>query len=72
MTFVIEKGIPMPTSSGRDKSGIASVLRSMEVGDSIMSTEKNRSNLQNYAKRIGVKVVGRKMETGSVRFWRVE
>lgn len=64
----IDKGIPMP--EGWSKFG--NTIREMEVGDSVLLTDqRDVSNLQSSAKRIGLRMTSRKVE-GGWRVWRIK
>lgn len=65
--FKIENGVPMPDRYNR--GSIASLLRSMEVGDSCVIPRRS-SNLHSCAKRVGMKVATRKVSETEVRIWR--
>jgi len=72
--FTIEKGIPAPRPHIR--GGFISILRKMDIGDSVLvpRPERNRvlSNAYHAASKTGMKVVSRKNSDGSVRLWRIK
>ena len=67
----IDKGIPMPERrSGWGKFG--NTIREMEVGDSVLVTNKNDiCNLQMQGRRLGLVMSSRKVE-GGWRVWRMK
>lgn len=76
MTFVIEKGIPIPTVDGRSKTGITAVLRAMDVGDSVFVQPAQatgaRSVMAAINKRTEKRFVARSVEDKAIRIWRTE
>lgn len=70
MTYVIEKGVPLPANFRRDRYPFGA----MEVGDSFaVPTRKVRaaiSSASQHGKRTGRKYVSRKSDDG-IRIWRV-
>lgn len=76
MSFVIEKNIPIPTTDGRTKSGLAAVLRAMEVGDSILVPPENAVSARRMAyvanKKTDKRFVSRPMDGRALRIWRVD
>lgn len=69
----IEKGIPFV---GHRTSGLSSLLRRMEAGDSVfldsgINVRSTRANLGKYGKKLGKKFVIRKV-TGGHRLWCIE
>lgn len=67
MSFVIEKGVPIPVGF---TAGITGILRSMEVGDSFVIASHHRGRLHADAGRLGIKLTTRKEKEGFVRVWR--
>jgi hypothetical protein len=65
----IEKNIPMP-DRGRNCS-IATTLRTMSVGDSIVLPKGKDNGWRVSAKSIGYKVASRKISDTECRLWRV-
>jgi len=69
----IEKGIPVKKFY---EKGMTALLGKMEVGDSVffdgqIDTTHMRNRSYGIAKRLGMKIVVRKVEGGS-RLWRIE
>lgn len=65
----IEKNIPMPE---RKRTGtIATTLRAMSVGDSIVLAKGKDIGWRSSAKSIGYKVASRKISDTECRLWRV-
>jgi hypothetical protein len=77
MTYVIEKGIPVPTSQQRGLTGIAAVLEKCEVGDSFFVPGKNATqvsgNLCPFRKQNKRFACRTREENGvlGVRVWRI-
>ena len=67
MGIQIEKGIPIPN---RKRSGLASALREMQVGDLFLIAKDKRQSIYTTAKQVGVKVMVRVTESGQLRAWR--
>jgi hypothetical protein len=65
----IEKGIPIPKTSGR--VGIASAFRAMKVNDSIHLNGTQARNAFTYARQAGIKITTRTDGNG-VRIWRIK
>lgn len=70
----IEKGIPMP--AGKSKKMVLSLVEKMAVGDSFIlndapSYAHTQSRIQYARKKVGVKLIVRKVE-GGFRIWRTE
>lgn len=71
MEYTIEKNVPMPSGNpGRRRSEATKVFDRMEVGDSIVGTAKDRSSVNQYAKKIGRAVTARQRADGTYRIWR--
>ena len=76
MSFVIEKGVPMPAwSTKHEGPPKTAAFRAMEVGDSFLlpdcePTDKNVMSWRQVARNVGSKAAVRKEGTG-VRIWRV-
>tara|TARA_R100001163_G_C5057110_1_gene193611 strand:- start:1448 stop:1729 length:282 start_codon:yes stop_codon:yes gene_type:complete len=72
--FKIEKGIPIPIKRANSKNNFANILRSMEVGDSILfdRTEINTSSFYVCARRLGIVVTVREIDEKQSRLWRIE
>ena len=71
-TPVIEKGVPLPISRGGSNS--CSILRLMEINDSIFFAGRTAASISGWAVRVGkdhnMKFTCRTVE-GSVRVWRI-
>lgn len=72
--FEIEKGIPIPTTSGGKKKGLRLVMEKMEVGDSVLVSNAHRQQVHQIAKAIGIKYASRTVckESGKIRVWRTK
>lgn len=64
----IEKGIPMPKAQ---KTGITDLLRSMQVGDSVLVTKKDAKSMLVINKRVEIKIATRKVSETEMRVWRI-
>lgn len=66
--MLIEKNVPMPDE--KSSSGIINILKSMEIGDSIIVPKEHYGKIHPYAKHCAIKV---KMKTidGKTRAWRI-
>lgn len=64
----IEPGIPIPQSNGSGK--VVSILRKMNVGDSVLVPIGDRMSWICAAKREARRVVTRKMSETTLRVWR--
>ena len=74
MDMKIEKGIPIPMKKANSKNNFATILRSMEVGDSILfdRTETKTSSFYVCARRLGLKITVRELDEKQSRVWRTE
>tara|TARA_R100000655_G_scaffold100831_1_gene145487 strand:- start:453 stop:683 length:231 start_codon:yes stop_codon:yes gene_type:complete len=72
--FKIEKGIPIPIKRANSKNNFVSIVRSMEVGDSILfdRTEIVPSSFYVSARRLGFKITVREIDEKQSRLWRIE
>ena len=70
MKFVIEKNIPIPEFVA--KSEMTENMKAMEIGDSMVVSDKILNTLYIRAQRAGIKITVRKSEDGKFRFWRIE
>ena len=68
--FKIEKGIPMPVSRTYGAS-MSSIIKQMEVGDSIEILVRQQSTVQAAGRFHGFKLVTRASTEGKRRVWRV-
>jgi len=75
--YQIEKDIPIPSISHKNRPSTIYPLKQMEIGDSFFVPDNDkgkkstvRSAVLVIAKRIGIKIVTRKVE-GGLRVWRV-
>jgi hypothetical protein len=64
----IEKGIPMPEDR---KFGTAELLRSMEIGDSVLVTRKQARMMQVASGLAKIKTTVRKVSESQARVWRI-
>jgi len=67
MEYKVEKDIPIPAEDGR---GFAKLLRSLEVGDSVLVPLSKRNSIGSQAAANNVRVVIRR-EGDQIRLWRV-
>lgn len=74
--FTIEKNIPIPAGKGRGarKGELRLTMERLEVGDSIVVTNKHRQGIHQIAKAIGIDYVTRTIckDSGEVRVWRTK
>jgi hypothetical protein len=72
-TFIIENNVPMPAERSYVKSGITTVLKKLEVGQSFAVHSEGRKKsgaLYQVGKKLGRKFTARKTSDG-IRIWRV-
>lgn len=69
MIFTIDKQVPMP-SSPFSKNGVTDILRSLEVGDSVVLPLAARKVSEYVNKRYSLKFTSRLEGSGYVRLWR--
>lgn len=74
MSFVIEKGVPLPALKKNGANGLKSAILSMEVGDSLFYPSKAKQpcmNLYQVTRRLkDRKYICRAAESGA-RLWRL-
>ena len=72
--FKIEKDIPIPIKRAKSKNNFVVILKSMEVGDSILfdRTEIRPSSFYVCARRLGLKITVREIDEKQSRVWRTE
>tara|TARA_R110001592_G_C13143342_1_gene747518 strand:- start:1575 stop:1781 length:207 start_codon:yes stop_codon:yes gene_type:complete len=63
--FKIQKNIPIPSTT-------KSILKDMEVGDSIACSLTERNLLRVVANTLGIKVVTRKLKDDFYRVWKIK
>lgn len=66
----IEKGVPLPPAIG--KTGLAALLRRMEVGDSVVLPYARRGSITTAASHMGMKMTTRRLDADMMRVWRVK
>jgi len=73
LRFKIEKGIPLPASSGTEK-GYAQTFKQMKPGDSVLLPIETRNHISGQAKRIfgNGNWASRKIDEKHVRVWRTK
>lgn len=71
--YEIEKNVPIPKHRGEGRGRILELLKTMEVGDSVVVdvSESQKGNSVSYAQQFGIKCVTKKVE-GGFRIWRVQ
>lgn len=72
MKIKIEKRIPIPDRSGNRATGIAAVIRKLEIGDSFQCNARDCTNAQQTQYRHNVKLTVRKIGDDLYRVWRVK
>lgn len=70
--ILIEKRIPIPDRSGNRATGIAAVVRKLEIGDSFQCNTRDCRNAQQTQRRHGVRLSVRKVGDDLYRVWRIE
>lgn len=70
--IVIEKGIPIPSSQKGQFSGMSKILKTMNIGDSILVDELKNTcvNAISAARSAGIRVTTRKAPENKRRIWR--
>lgn len=73
MSYVIEKNVPVPPHG--NAGALNKTLRAMEVGDSLVVTDKTQQTVWTTASKVGKQMgwafVTRAAE-GGIRVWRIE
>jgi hypothetical protein len=74
MTFMIEKNVPMPTSSkpGAPNKGYDILLTRMKVGDSVVVPRAALASIRSYAKKLGCEIATRKVDQYKRRVWMLQ
>ena len=77
MGLDIESGIPIPSSGGqRNRPGLTSTLRALQVGDSFVVPKERRAALSvammRERLRNGTEFTSRLIDDGRVRTWRTK
>jgi hypothetical protein len=67
----IEKNIPIPERKHDRLGPVSSALKTMEVGDSFVLTDKDARNIGATARRLDLPITLRRTEPGKHRVWRV-
>jgi|TARA_R100000482_G_scaffold113436_1_gene56063 S-adenosylmethionine:tRNA-ribosyltransferase-isomerase (queuine synthetase) len=72
--YKVEKNVPIPIKRANSKNNFVSILRSMEVGDSILfdRTKIKPSSFYVSARRLGFKITVREIDEKQSRLWRIE
>ena len=70
----VEKNIPIPIKRANSKNNFAAILRSMEIGDSILfdRTEIRPTSFYVCAGRLGFKITIREVDEKQSRVWRTK
>ena len=68
----IEHGIPFPIGGKGSASSIRETIKAMEVGDSILVTERQRQACFAAANDFKMKLTSRLVEGNLVRVWRIK
>ncbi len=71
MEIKIDKNVPMPIKKIGPLSGLASILKKMEIGDSIFMESNTSNGVSATAKYAGICIVTRKEGSGR-RIWRIK
>lgn len=67
----LERGIPIPENS-RERGGLTTLMRQMEVGDSFLWPRMRLSNAWVTAKRLGIKLTSKGESATHTRVWRIK
>jgi len=72
--FNIDKDIPMPNGDGRgrEKGELRLTMEKMEVGDSVVVTDKHRQSIHAIAKALNIGYTSRKISVNQTRVWRTK
>ena len=67
----VEKNVPIPAKKVNAKNNFVTLLKSMEVGDSILfdRTKTKPSSFYVCARRLGYKITMRELDEKQTRFW---
>jgi hypothetical protein len=65
--YQIEKNVPMPENA---KTNFMALVRSMEIGDSVVLSPADRNKVSPYASHCGVKLKTKTID-GVLRMWRI-
>lgn len=68
----IEKNVPNVETRGKNKNGMTSLLRQMEIGDSFLIPRAYRSNMYSIAKASDVKISIKVADSENIRVWRTK
>jgi hypothetical protein len=69
----IEKGIPIETRKGRKREDcVANIVGKMEIGDSVVATQKQRNGMFAASVYYKVKLLSRTQQDGTIRIWRIK
>ena len=73
MTYTIEKNIPIPNANGRgrEKSELRLTVEQMEIGDSIAISTKERKQIHNMTRSVGIAYRCKAIGANQYRVWRV-
>mgnify|MGYP003624866453 FL=1 len=72
MTYIIEKNIPLPPTNnrGREKSELWYAVEKMEIGDSIVISEKDHKQISQMTRNLKIASVGKRLNENQWRIWR--
>ena len=70
MEIKIDKNVPVPVRKKGQLSGLSSVLKKMDIGDSFFIESNSANGITTLAKVVGVRVITKKEGVGR-RIWRV-
>ena len=67
----VEKNIPIPAKKVNAKNNFVTLLKSMEVGDSVLfdRTKTKQSSFYVCARRLGYKITMRELDEKQTRVW---
>lgn len=68
--YVIRKNIPLPNQTKEMRGAKVSIIRKMEVGDSIIASSDRKLSWYPIARQIGRKVTIRSISPTEIAIWR--
>ena len=71
MTYIIEKNIPIPNANGRgrEKGKLRLTVEQMEIGDSIVINTRERKQIHNITRSVGIAYRCKAIGANQYRVW---
>lgn len=66
----IRRGVPIPDKETSGESAYAALLARMQPGDIVELTDKQMYSMAKHAKKLGVAITRRKLDSGLYGIWR--